>query len=383
MDDGKKEGGSPAKSPEKKEGPPGDGKAALMKGKTGAGGPPGGFAGKGPGGPPGAGAGGPPGAGGPAGGMRRAGALSSIETKAEGSISWTVYKDYIKSGGGCYFLFVMFLFVFAQGARIFSDWWLTAWSTDLFNLHAGYYVLYYGVITIGSLILIFLRSWIYGLFSRKSSIILQRNLIYSIFRSPISWFDTTPSGRILNRASKDQDDVDSSLPWAFQNAMQNLLSLIATLILVGIVTYWFFILAAVAGVIYFYIVKIYLKASRELKRIGSITRSPALMTISESSTGYMVIRAFGHESYFEKKLSQTFDVWVKANMNQMAVQRWIGIRSDIFAAFIVGGAALFAVLTRVTGNYINPGLVGLSLSYALQISSYISFTVRLMAEAEL
>ena len=37
-------------------------------------------------------------------------------------------------------------------------------------------------------------------------------MLGAVLRSPASWFHTTPQGRILNRFSKDQNDIDQQLP---------------------------------------------------------------------------------------------------------------------------------------------------------------------------
>lgn len=134
---------------------------------------------------------------------KSAGKLSTVETKQKGSIPYKVYKYYIDAGGSKTTTFILFLYFCSVGLRMVNDWWVGAWSKDEFDLNSETYVGYYALIGVGTTIAIFIRSLLFGLFARKTSTILQRNIIRSVFRMPLGWFDTTPKGRILNRLTKD------------------------------------------------------------------------------------------------------------------------------------------------------------------------------------
>jgi len=315
--------------------------------------------------------------------LKKKGTLSSVETKASGAISWKVYKYYLSAGGCCNIIFIMFLYFCSIGFKMANDWWVGAWSEDEFDLESEAYVGYYAVIGVITTIAIFIRALLFGLFTRKTSIVLQKALVRSIFRSPMSWFDTTPKGRILNRASKDQDDVDTVLPWSFQTALQNVFTLVSTLILIGTIMPLFFAPSFIIAIFFTFVAKKYMRASRELKRIQSIARSPTITTISECASGYHVIRAFNLEDFYRKQLEKRFNHWITASGNTLATGRWISLRTDVYASLIIFSAGIFAVLSREFNYNSNPVLIGLALTYALQITTFISFTVKVLAETEL
>ena len=108
--------------------------------------------------------------------------------------------------------------------------------------------------------------FIKGLFFAKwiisTSRVIQRSLIQALLKTPLSWFDVTPTGRILARTTKDQDDLDNSLSFNIQFATQNVFVLISSITLVSIATPIYLGVAAISGFIYYYLIGLYLKSSR-------------------------------------------------------------------------------------------------------------------------
>lgn len=97
--------------------------------------------------------------------------------------------------------------------------------------------------------------------------------------TPLSWFDVTPTGRILARTTKDQDDLDNSLSFNVQYAAQNLFALLSSIILISIATPIYLIVAVISGIIYYLLIGLYMKSSREIKRLEANTRAPLISHI--------------------------------------------------------------------------------------------------------
>ena len=94
-----------------------------------------------------------------------------------------------------------------------------------------------------------------------------------------------PSGRILSRTNKDQADVDLSLGPLFFFVISMILSLINIIIMIMAMLPLFFIVVIISFFFFWIILKKFLNASREIKRLSSINRSPILTLISEASGG--------------------------------------------------------------------------------------------------
>lgn len=88
---------------------------------------------------------------------------------------------------------------------------------------------------------------------------------------------------------------------------------------------------------------------------------------------------FFSKKSFTKESESRVDFNQQMSFPSIAANRWLAVRLEMVGALVVLFACLFAVLARET---INPAVVGLSISYALQISHTLGFLVRMTAEVE-
>ena len=110
--------------------------------------------------------------------------------------------------------------------------------------------------------LMYLKGIFFAKFIINTSRVIQRTLIKALLHSPLSWFDVTPTGRILARTTKDQDDLDNSLSFNVQYAAQNIFVLISSVILISIATPIYLIVAAISALVYYKLVGMYMNSSR-------------------------------------------------------------------------------------------------------------------------
>lgn len=163
------------------------------------------------------------------------GALTGQEIRSTGAVPGRVYKDYLTAGGCCALMSTVIIYIIAQTLVQVNDWWLTSWSTQRFNdyLNNLQYIYIYGGLSLVTGVMTFMRGFAFSKFTLGAALSLHRKLIQSLMKTPMSWFDITPSGRIINRCTKDQDDVDTTLPFTIQFAFGNLLQLFSIMILVN------------------------------------------------------------------------------------------------------------------------------------------------------
>lgn len=312
----------------------------------------------------------------------RQGALLKTEERSLGSVPFKIYKFYISAGGTMITITTIVMFIFAQVARILNDWWLSIWSQNKYFWEIGDYVgVYMGLAVVGSL-LVFLRTAVFARFSLNTAMSMQRKLIKALMKSPMGWFDMTPTGRILSRTSKDQDSIDLNLPLSMQFCIVNILIVVGAIILSSTITPLFLAFLSVELIVYIYLIKKYLKSSREIKRIELNARTPVNSHFGETNNGLYIIRAAHKQALFFESFVAKSDQFSRAVQNNFYTTVWIGLRSDIFGSTLIGASVFFAALSKYFGALDDPGLMGLSISWLLQISQMLTFVIKLLGDTE-
>ncbi|XP_037037473.1 multidrug resistance-associated protein 1-like isoform X2 [Bradysia coprophila] len=311
--------------------------------------------------------------------------LIDVEEAASGSVGIAVYIRYFKSIGVLMCVAAVASNALNQAASVYSNIWLTDWSTDprasdvtdvtWRNIYIGVYAALGGA----QGVTVLATSMIFGIGCLRAARDLHKRLLHNVMRLAMSFFDTTPSGRILNRFSTDINVIDNVLPMTIQFWVMMAFNVLAILAVISYSTPWFLVVVVPIAAIYFLIQIFFVATSRQLKRIESITLSPIYNHFSETITGQSLIRAYGEVNRFIGESESRVDHNQTMTYPSIIAARWLAVRLEIVGALVVLFAALFAVLDR---NTISPAVVGLSISYALQVSQTLSFLVSMTAEVE-
>lgn len=152
-------------------------------------------------------------------------------------------------------------------------------------------------ITIATVIITLCRSFLFFNVAMKASRNLHNSMFSGVTRATMYFFNTNPSGRILNRFSKDMGQVDEILPSVMIDVIQIFLQLFGIVIVVAIVNPYFMIPTVLMGIIFYHLRTFYLKTSRDVKRMEAVTRSPIYSHLSASLMGLSTIRAFGAQKF--------------------------------------------------------------------------------------
>ncbi|PPJ52512.1 hypothetical protein CBER1_10357 [Cercospora berteroae] len=311
----------------------------------------------------------------------------SKEFSEQGKVKWDVYKEYAKNSNLVAVAIYIFTLLAAKTAEIGGSVWLKQWSeaNDVAgaNPNVTFYIMVYFAFGIGSAVLVVLQTLILWIFcSIEASRKLHASMAHAIFRSPMSFFETTPSGRILNRFSSDIYKVDEVLARTFNMLFVNAARAIFTLVIITASTPIFVALIIPLGGLYTWIQKYYLRTSRELKRLDSISRSPIYAHFQESLSGISTIRAYRQTKRFSLENEWRVDANLRAYFPSISANRWLAVRLEFIGSIIILAAAGFAIISVTTGSGLSAGLVGLAMSYALQITQSLNWIVRQMVEVE-
>ncbi|GAB5588211.1 hypothetical protein Unana1_03111 [Umbelopsis nana] len=315
--------------------------------------------------------------------------LMTTEESAKGSVDKSVYWTYAKSCSAIGVALLLLFQIIAQGSQVSSSLWIKYWSDQ--NQKSGsndrvwVYLGIYAAIGWSSVIFTCLQTLILWVFCAiRSAKLLHAEMLTGVLRSPMSFFDTTPLGRIINRFSKDQHTVDEGLPRTFSAYFRVLFSVISTVCVISYSTPPFMFLIVPLIFVYMAIQRYYLQTSRELKRLDSVSKSPIYSFFQQtlSGSGVATVRAFEQQERFLHENRCRLDENQKAYFPSISCNRWLAVRLEFLGSIIIFGAAMLAVIEVVFIGNLDAGLVGLSVSYALGTTQALNWVIRSFCEIE-
>lgn len=326
------------------------------------------------------------------------GKLISTEEREVGNVDAKVYWSYAAACGGAKVLsYLLIIYMLAECVNVAASWWLSYWSEHADTGSAGFYLGIYVLINIAVSASMLFREVEIRLKCWKASKLLYADLLSSIMYAPMAFFDTTPLGRILNRFSKDIYTIDEQLPATIRMYVGSLTKVGGVLLYIIVVTPFFIFSLIPIAVFYYFSQKYYIRTSRELSRLESVSRSPIYALFSETIDGMTTIRAYGADQRFTRRNNALLDSNQQAYFLNFCCNCWLAVRLEMAGTCIVAFAALTAVLSReslrtdssVTDtaasapNYAAfSGMAGLAISLSLSITQSLNWTVRMASNLE-
>ncbi|XP_077296379.1 multidrug resistance-associated protein 1-like [Arctopsyche grandis] len=307
------------------------------------------------------------------------------EIPETGNVKLSIYYHYFKSAGPFLLISTVIFNILYQMFTIGTNIWLSKWTsnndinsannTESRDLYLGVY----GALGFGQAITGYLHDLAPQLGFWYAAKIMHEKMLKGIMRSPLSFFETTPIGRILARFSKDIDVMDSSMPWELSDLIFFIFHIVGTLIVISISTPIFTAVILPMAIIYYSIQRYYVPTSRQLKRLESISKAPIYSHFSETISGASTVRAYRQQEKFILESEEKVDLNQACNYSSIVANRWLAVRIETIGGLIVFFSALFAVIER---DNIHPGIVGLSISYALQITVVLNLIVNMASQVE-
>ncbi|GAA5962545.1 hypothetical protein JCM21900_003672 [Sporobolomyces salmonicolor] len=307
-------------------------------------------------------------------------ALQQREEQASGNIGFKVWRQYAQAANGIITVPCLVLSLFLMGAsQVLSNFALTWWQTDDFGLGQSRYIGLYAGLGISTAVFTFLVGVAAVYFGTIASRRLHHSALARVVRAPMSLFDTTPVGRILNRFAKDTDGIDNRLNDSLRMTLVTIAQIIASIVMIAIVYPIFLAPFAALGLFVWMTSSFYRASARTIKRHDNVLRSFLYAWFSESLTGLSTIRAFGEQDRFLSGNEKFIDIENRAYLLTVVNQRWLSIRIDSMGALFVFIVAIVAVAARTS---IPSSKTGLILSVAISMQQAITMMLRQTAEVE-
>lgn len=311
---------------------------------------------------------------------KRGAVLMQQEERAVKSVGWNVYDAYIRASGSIFYgPLVLMVLVISQGANIATSLWLSWWTSNKWGYSTGTYIGIYAALGIIQAFLMFAFSVSLSVLGTRSSRVMLQRAMTRVLRAPMSFFDTTPLGRITNRFAKDVDIMDNNLTDAMRMYFFTLAMITSVFILIIVYFHYFAIALGPLFMMFVFSASYYRASAREIKRHESVLRSGVFARFSEAVSGTSSIRAYGLQDQFVTGLKREVDQMNSAYYLTFSNQRWLSVRLDAIGNLLVFTTGILVVTSRFN---VNPSIAGLVLSYILSIVQMIQFTVRQLAEVE-
>lgn len=299
------------------------------------------------------------------------------EDRAFGSVDRSVYKTYIEySGGSLMFVLVVFFMICWQADRMYTDLYLSEWTDQSHKeqkskMIENILIYSFASFTVNLFILFRLIVTISG--GIRAARLIFIKMIDALVDAPVNkFYDVTPTGRILNRLTKDQNNIDLMLIFSLNGFIGQVFQVFCIVCLIGYIVPYLLIGLPFTLYLAVKIQSFYLASSRELIRMEGITRSPIVQHFSETVYGLSTLRAFGYQRLFENKNEELININTTFEFHKQAANCWMGIALEIVSDFFLVGSSLIIVSGR---DVLGPALASLCLSYAITLPENIYWLV--------
>ncbi|CAH9134081.1 unnamed protein product [Cuscuta epithymum] len=301
--------------------------------------------------------------------------LVQEEERERGRVSMKVYLSYM---GAAYKGLLIPLIIIAQTMfqvlQIASNWWM-AWANpqtpgDEAKTSSVNLILVYMALAFGSSFFVFVRAALVATFGLAAAQKLFVNMLRTVFRAPMSFFDSTPAGRILNRVSIDQSVIDLDIPFRLGGFAATTIQLLGIVGVMTEVTWQILLLVIPMALACLWMQKYYMASSRELVRIVSIQKSPIIHLFGESIAGAATIRGFGQEKRFMKRNLYLLDCFTRPFFCSIAAIEWLCLRMELLSTFVFSFCMVLLVSFPV--GSIDPSMAGLAVTYGLNLNARLS-----------
>ncbi|XP_037475430.1 ABC transporter C family member 4-like [Triticum dicoccoides] len=303
------------------------------------------------------------------------------EERESGQVSWRVYKLYMTEAWGWWGVVGIFgLSLVWQASDMASDYWLSYETSGGIPFNPSLFIGVYVAIAGVSMVLQVIKTFLETVMGLQTAQIFFRKMFDSILHAPMSFFDTTPSGRILSRASSDQTTIDVVLAFFVGLTISMYISVLSTIVVTCQVAW-----PSVIAVVPLLLLNIwyrnrYLATSRELTRLEGVTKAPVIDHFTETVVGATTIRCFKKENEFFQENLERINSSLRMYFHNYAANEWLGFRLELIGTLVLSITAFLMI--SLPSNFIKKEFVGMSLSYGLSLNSLVYFAISISCMLE-
>ncbi|KAL4579999.1 hypothetical protein LXL04_016171 [Taraxacum kok-saghyz] len=308
------------------------------------------------------------------------------EEREKGKIHLSVYRKYLTIAyGGALVPLVLLAQITFESLQILGNYWM-AWASSVSDsiesrVGGSKLIIVYMGFGVGCAFCALARSMLVMKAGYETANQLFYKMHFCIFRAPMSFFDSNPSGRILNRASTDQGAVDVKLPDTmilFAAVVIQLFGVVIVMSLGAWLVFFFFVL--MTGIC-IGLQRYYIPSARELARLVGVSKAPVIQHFSETISGSTTIRSFDQINRFRDTCLNLIDNYSRPSLHVVGALDWLTLRLDMLSSLMFAFTLIFLVL--IPEGTIDPSIAGLAVTYGLYLNKLQGWTMEKLCNVEI
>nr|UAX26432.1 ATP-binding cassette C subfamily [Galleria mellonella] len=326
----------------------------------------------------------------------------AAEERATGNLKWEVVSKYLKSVNSWFIVFLAFAtLTITQATATTVDYWVSFWTNNvddyIQNLPEGeeldsslnskigpltnsQYLLVHGCVILALIIFAQIRIATFVSVTMRASRNLHNMVFKKLIITVMRFFDTNPSGRILNRFSKDIGALDELLPRSILETLQMYFSMTSVLVLNAIALPWTLIPTAVLVVVFVLLLRWYLKAAQAVKRLEGTTKSPVFGMINSTLAGLVTIRSSNSQDQLQRQFDDAQDLHSSAFYTYLGGSSAFGLYLDTICLAYLGMILCIFILVEFGEHVIPVGSVGLAVTQSMTLTMLLQMAARFTAD---
>ncbi|KAF5576063.1 ABC transporter [Fusarium pseudoanthophilum] len=288
--------------------------------------------------------------------------LMQEEAKIVDSVPFSVYVSWLRASGSLWNGLAMVVGqLLFRASSILGGLWLSWWVDNKYGLTRGQNIGIYAGLSLAQCVLVF-----------SSSLITCLTL-----RAPMSFFDTTPLGRIIYRFTRDIDALDNNLVVAVQQLLINVAALLGSYVLIVAYFYYFAIALVFGATALWWCISYYRSSARELRRHQLVLDGVVFARLNEALIGAACIRAYDRELQFVKLVHEAIDDMDSANFLTFASHNWLSVRLDNIGILL---NLVTGILVVTNALPVALSISGLLLTYSMSMVGMMQVVVKYLIE---
>lgn len=302
---------------------------------------------------------------------KSSGQLTIKEERLAGTVKTSTLFHYLRSYGGFWFWFtVLSLNLLAISCNIFSQLWMAFWTERRWPKFSAehsveFFLGIYAAALISSAFIVLIRELVWREGAVNAPRVLYDKMMASVLAAPMSFYDTTPTGRIINRFTRDSEMLDFTVPMAANQVMSLFFVQLGSLISISVIMPYFAPVAFACIVIIPFLQPTV--ATVVLRRLSSATNSPVMALFGEVVSGSVSIRSQNFTEFFMLRFASLLDVANAAAYTDGLLFEAVRTRVNIVMALVSTAVMLIVMASR---GELQPATASFVISQSLQLTLF-------------